>query len=51
VLIAWLGFPALITTLATYYAYRSLALVINDRADKHAEHPVAYSLTGAVEIR
>ncbi|HEV7790193.1 MAG TPA: ABC transporter permease [Pseudonocardia sp.] len=51
VLIAWLGFPALITTLATYYAYRSLALVIN------AQKPIStpniqslYSLTGAVGI-
>lgn len=51
VLIAWLGFPALITTLATYYAYKSLAVVIN------AQKPIStpniqglYSLTGAVEI-
>ncbi|GLY68144.1 ABC transporter permease [Amycolatopsis taiwanensis] len=28
-LVAYLGFPALITTLATYYAYKSLAIVIN----------------------
>lgn len=31
-LVAYLGFPALIATLATYYAYGSLALVSNDRA-------------------
>jgi ribose/xylose/arabinose/galactoside ABC-type transport system permease subunit len=31
VLVAYLGFPALITTLATYYAYKSLAIVINDQ--------------------
>jgi len=31
VLVAYVGFPALITTLATYYAFRSLALVINDQ--------------------
>ncbi|TCO56733.1 ABC transporter permease [Actinocrispum wychmicini] len=31
-LVAWLGVPALIATLATYYAYSSLALVINDTA-------------------
>lgn len=30
-LVAYLGFPALITTLATYYAYKSLAIVINDQ--------------------
>ncbi|WP_326719860.1 ABC transporter permease [Streptomyces sp. NBC_00243] len=30
-LVAYLEFPALITTLATYYAYKSLALVINDQ--------------------
>lgn len=30
VLTAYLGYPALITTLATFYAYRSLALVISD---------------------
>lgn len=31
VLIARLGFPALIATLATYYAFSSLALVVNDQ--------------------
>jgi ribose/xylose/arabinose/galactoside ABC-type transport system permease subunit len=31
VLIAYIGFPPLIATLATYYAYRSLALVISDQ--------------------
>jgi ribose transport system permease protein/erythritol transport system permease protein len=30
-LIAYIGYPALITTLATYYAYSSLAVVINDQ--------------------
>lgn len=30
-LIAYLGFPALIATLATYYGYASLALVINNQ--------------------
>lgn len=50
-LVAWLGFPALITTLATYYAYKSLAVVVN------AQKPIStpniqnlYSLTSAVEI-
>jgi rhamnose transport system permease protein len=51
VLIAWLGFPALITTLATYYAYRSLALVINDQKPISTPNIQGlYSLTGAVEI-
>lgn len=31
VLVAYLGFPALIATLATYYAYWSLAIVINNQ--------------------
>jgi len=30
-LVAYAGFPALITTLATYYAFSSLAIVINDQ--------------------
>lgn len=49
--VARLGFPALITTLATYYAYKSLAVVIN------AHQPVSTpsiqnlsSLTSSVEI-
>jgi ribose transport system permease protein/erythritol transport system permease protein len=51
VLVAWLGFPALITTLATYYAYKSLAIVINDQ--KPISTPSIqslYSLTESVEI-
>ena len=31
VLVAYVGFPPLIATLATYYAYRSLALVVSDQ--------------------
>lgn len=31
-LVAYLGFPALIATLATYYAYGALALMSNDKA-------------------
>lgn len=31
ILVAQIGFPALIATLATYYAYKSLAVVINDQ--------------------
>jgi ribose/xylose/arabinose/galactoside ABC-type transport system permease subunit len=30
-LIAYIGYPALITTLATYYAFSSIAIVINDQ--------------------
>jgi ribose transport system permease protein/erythritol transport system permease protein len=30
-LVAYVGFPALITTLATYYAFSSLAIVVNDQ--------------------
>jgi ribose/xylose/arabinose/galactoside ABC-type transport system permease subunit len=30
-LIAYIGYPALITTLATYYAFASIAIVINDQ--------------------
>jgi ribose/xylose/arabinose/galactoside ABC-type transport system permease subunit len=30
-LIAYIGFPALIATLATYYAYKSLAVIINNQ--------------------
>lgn len=51
VLIAWLGFPALIATLATYYAFKSLAVVIN------SQQPIStpdvqslYSITSDVEI-
>ena len=31
ILVAYIGFPALIATLATYYAYKSLAVVINNQ--------------------
>ena len=31
-LVAYIGFPALIATLATYYAYKSLAVVINNQS-------------------
>ncbi|MGY4650748.1 ABC transporter permease [Mycobacterium sp. URHB0021] len=50
-LIARIGFPALISTLATYYAYRSIALVISDQ--KPINSPAIqglYSLTGSVRI-
>jgi ribose transport system permease protein/erythritol transport system permease protein len=51
VLIAWFEFPALIATLATYYAFKSLAVVIN------SQQPIStpaiqdlYSMTSSVEI-
>lgn len=37
VLIAYVGFPPLIMTLATYYAYRSLALVFSDQKPVNSE--------------
>lgn len=51
VLVAYLGFPALIATLATYYAYASLAVVINDQKPiSGGDIAAMYSLTRAVEI-
>lgn len=50
-LVAYLGFPALIATLATYYAYSSLAVVVHDQ--KPISTPQVqglYSLTRSVEI-
>ena len=51
VLIAYVGFPALITTLATYYAFSSLALVINDQKPINAT-PIQdlYSTARSVQI-
>ncbi|ALG12912.1 ABC transporter permease [Kibdelosporangium phytohabitans] len=48
-LVAWLGVPALIATLATYYAFSSLALVSNDNAPISTQ-PVQdlHSLTSTV---
>lgn len=48
-LVAWLGVPALIATLATYYAFSSLALVSNDNAPISSQ-PVQqlHSLTSSV---
>ncbi|WP_219415681.1 ABC transporter permease [Pseudonocardia nigra] len=50
-LVAYVGFPALITTLATYYAFSSLAIVIN------AQQPIStppiqdlYSMAQAVPL-
>ncbi len=45
VLIAYVGFPPLIMTLATYYAYRSLALVFSDQ--KPVNSPVIQEFYGA----
>jgi ribose/xylose/arabinose/galactoside ABC-type transport system permease subunit len=50
-LIAYLGFPALITTLATYYGFSSLALVVNDQRPINSQ-PVQdlYSTASAVSL-
>ncbi|NIZ89454.1 ABC transporter permease [Kineosporiaceae bacterium B12] len=50
-LVAHLGFPALIATLATYYAFRSLALVVNDQKPINSQ-PVQdlYSTATAVAL-
>ena len=50
-LVAYLRFPALIATLASYYAYKSLALVITNStpiSDKRIGQ--LYSITSSVEI-
>ncbi|CAN5576573.1 hypothetical protein BH09ACT7_BH09ACT7_15900 [soil metagenome] len=50
-LVARIGFPALIATLATYYAYKSIALVINDQKPINSSQiQDLYSLTGSVRI-
>ena len=50
-LIAWLEFPALIATLATYYAFKSLAVVINDQQPiSTREIQDLYSITSSEEI-
>lgn len=50
-LVAYLGFPALIATLATYYAYSSLAVVIHDQKPISTPKVQAlYSVTRSVEI-
>jgi ribose transport system permease protein/erythritol transport system permease protein len=50
-LVAYVGFPALITTLATYYAYKSLAIVINDQSPISTP-PIQnlFSITESVEL-
>lgn len=50
-LVARIGFPALIATLATYYAYRSIALVINDQKPINStEIQNLYPLTGSIRV-
>jgi ribose/xylose/arabinose/galactoside ABC-type transport system permease subunit len=50
-LVARIGFPALIATLATYYAYKSIAMVINGQKPINSpEIQGLYSLTSSVEL-
>ncbi|WP_199255657.1 ABC transporter permease [Mycolicibacterium mengxianglii] len=50
-LVARIGFPALIATLATYYAYKSIALVINDQKPINSPQiQDLYSLTSSVSV-
>ncbi|MGO1768871.1 MAG: ABC transporter permease [Microbacterium sp.] len=50
-LVAFLGFPPLIATLATYYAYWSLAIVINDQKPINSpEIQDLYSTAAAVPV-
>jgi ribose/xylose/arabinose/galactoside ABC-type transport system permease subunit len=50
-LVARIGFPALIATLATYYAYKSIAMVINGQKPINSEEIQGlYSLTKSVEL-
>jgi ribose/xylose/arabinose/galactoside ABC-type transport system permease subunit len=50
-LVARIGFPALIATLATYYAFKSVALVINGQKPINSpEIQELYSLTRSVPI-
>ncbi|PRY64062.1 monosaccharide ABC transporter membrane protein (CUT2 family) [Glaciihabitans tibetensis] len=50
-LVAYIGFPPLIATLATYYAFRSLALVISDQKPVNSpEIQAFYSAAQSIEI-
>lgn len=50
-LVAYLRFPALIATLATYYAYKSLALVVTNSSPISSPNIASlYTITGQVEI-
>lgn len=50
-LVAYIGFPALIATLATYYAFKSLAIVINNQRPISTQ-PIQelFSISRSVEI-
>ena len=50
-LVAYVGFPALITTLATFYAFKSLAIVVNDQSPISTP-PIQnlFSITRSVEL-
>ena len=51
VLVAYFQFPALIATLATYYAYKSLALVVtNSLPISDGDIPNLYTITRQVEL-
>jgi ribose/xylose/arabinose/galactoside ABC-type transport system permease subunit len=50
-LIAYVGFPALIATLATFYAYKSLAIVINDQSPISTPPiQILFSITRSVSL-
>ena len=50
-LVAYVGFPALIATLATFYAYKSLAIVVNNQSPISTP-PIQnlFSITRSVEL-
>ncbi|BCY11330.1 ABC transporter permease [Actinoplanes sp. L3-i22] len=50
-LVSYVGFPALIATLATFYAYKSIAIVINNQQPISTK-PIQdlYSITRSVEL-
>ena len=50
-LVAYIGFPALIATLATYYAFKSLAIVVNDQ-QPISTRPIQelFSISKSVEL-
>lgn len=50
-LVAYVGFPALIATLATFYAFKSLAIVVNDQSPISTPPIQAlFSITRSVEL-
>jgi ribose/xylose/arabinose/galactoside ABC-type transport system permease subunit len=50
-LVAYVGFPALIATLATFYAYKSLAIVINNQSPISTPSiQKLFSITDSVEL-